>query len=258
MKRYSDGTDIPGTENDPDEDTSEVNPNSNTNVVEEVPAFVLEMSRANQATREANAETERLRAEIHALRNPAPKAPEIKLEEGDAFNNPNKLLDAFRSMLDSTVAPIKKDMAETQRARAYATMKDQIRAANPAFAKIEGIVDQIMVGQEITEGNITRAVEQAVGRLMLSNPSAFTKTSSEAPPNNEPVKTPPPHLSSKPRVPAPDKKADPKYDISNFNENEKRLMREKGLTPKQFVLLRDTDPNSMTPAAYKAIMEDKT
>jgi len=215
------------------------------------------MSRANQATREAQAESARLRLELEAQRNPP--APPIKLEEGDAFNNPNKLLDAFKNMLEAQVGPLKKDAAESKRNRDYADMKAQIRAANPAFSKIESVVDQLMVGQELTEANIIRCVEQAVGRMMLNNPAAFNankSNNSETPPKND--MRPPPHLASKPK-PSNEagNRSDPKFDLSNFDENSKRLMREKGLTPKQFVLLRDTDPNTLTSARYKEIMADK-
>lgn len=257
MKFYSDGTPIPGTENDPDEQTDEVNPEASSAQEPEVPAFVLEMSRANEATRKANAEAERLRKELEDLRNPPP--PPVKLEEGDAFNKPDKLLDAFRNMLEAQVGPLKRDAAEAQRARIYNDMKTTIKASNPAFAKIEHIVDQLMVGQEVTEANIVRCVEQAVGRMMLQNPAAFnTKPAGN---NEQPNKSmqPPPHLTPKPiSKQNGDTKQDAKYDLSRFDENEKRLMREKGLTPKQFVTLRDTDPNTLTPARYKEIMADKS
>lgn len=221
-------------------------------------------------------ENRRLKEAASRANIPAPTpAPIPQLGEGDVFNQPNKLIDAFKQVVQQQIAPLQDFMNSFQQQQAYTNLKNNVRAQFPAFAQIESLVDQYMVGQAPTPENLTRCIQQAVGAAALSNPS-FLNPNPNSPNNPTPPRTPtpvnppvnrqvppippnpnqsrPPHLRPSGSPAAIDK--DTVIDMNQFDENSKRLMRENNLNPKQWLFLQDLPADKLTSKeTYKKLKE---
>lgn len=225
-------------------------------------------------------ENERLARENQELRqrlnnNNAPADPPLPtLNPGEPFQDPNKLLAAINTLIERQVAPLHEERAEYARQQQYVKLKRSIIASNPqfaaGFASIENLVDTEMEGKEPTQANLIKAIQTVIGAAYLANPAAFVQNAS---PNNNNNNNPsannnrqtsdvtlPPHLATSNRS---------RNDSTNnngevvepsddeFDENERRLMREKGLDKMQWKVLRTIPPTKLGAKMWQAIKDKK-
>lgn len=215
----------------------------------ELPQWLVMANRAAEIERE----NERLRNELTQRNAPAQQIPQ--LEEGDFFNNPNRAVDIITQRLRGQIEPLNQFVEQQRRQTTYATLKSQLRAANPGLASIEHLVDQRMASilqhREPTLQDITDAAVFVVGQLTLSGalnpaPRQNTTAAPAQPQNNTAV---PPQLPAHLRPSAPHRNqsqsnGEPDYD-SMVDENERRLMREQNMSAKHWVILRDTPSHKL-------------
>lgn len=204
-------------------------------------------------------------------------APGSDLAPGEPFNNPQKFLGAIDELIQRQVAPLRQTQEQYARQLQYQQLKNRVKVQYPQFAQtfqsIEHLVDNEMAQQDPTEANLMAALQRVVGGVVLSNPQAFfqgqqrqTPQNQNQPPanNNQPANNQnnqqvppqlPPHLSSsRPIIDGSQNQQNGgQVDMSQFNENEIRLMRERGLNAKQWIALRDTPPDKLTKAKWEEI-----
>lgn len=235
--------------------------------VEEVPNWAMAMAQTQERERLIRENEEFRRKE--AERNNAPPAP-VNFAPGEPFSDPNKFYKAIEDLVTRQVAPLHAEREQYAKERAYAQAKKALLAKNQQFAQqfqtIEHLVDGEMAGKDPTEANIVKSIQTVVGAIYLSNPSAF-----QQPPNNNsgnPPPTPaprsnnqppvnnnlPPHLQPS-RSTLPPNGNDPFAEPSDdeFDENERRLMRERGMNKMQWKVLRTIPPNKLGKKMYDAI-----
>lgn len=198
-----------------------------------------------QVLGDKNREIERLQRELEAKQKPVeqPLTPE---QEQRFFTNPiSEIRDLIRSEVAQANAPLLGFVQSLQKNDAYSQAKRAI-GNNPVLANLlrenESYVDEMMKGVEPTEANITAAIFQvnglkAAGLIPTSTPASNSvivpaNTQSQNPVPNQPVNTTiPPHLRpSSPPVPQ-DRQQPYKKPL---DENERRLMRELGMTEEEY------------------------
>ena len=235
--------------------------------VKQVPSMIelkaLVLEEENKRLKEA---LERKAAQ--SIQAPIAQAP---LEAGDTFNKPQEFFDRIAKMVEAQIAPLRQSQVAFDKQQAYGQLKMRLKQQQPQNAQalgfLEPLIDQFMEGREPTEANFAECLQRAIGAAALSNPSLFsrnaapaTNTNANTDPNQQPKPvnnsmTIPPHL--RPSSASAGSNADPiKVDMSQFDENEKRLMRENGQTPAQYVMMRDAPSSELTSKkfqdAYKA------
>lgn len=173
-------------------------------------------------------------------------------EESSFFEKPlTNTKELIKSELASQLAPMYDFINNFQKTSQYDVLKRDIRVRNPAIANlltpdIEAYVDQAMAGIQPTEQNLVGVILQVKGAqaagLLTTAPitngnttsSAVPTTVQQTPPSNQaPNLTVPAHLRpSTPPAPRLDSnESAPKRPLS---ENERRLMREWGMTEEEY------------------------
>lgn len=197
-----------------------------------------------------NKEIERLQRELENSK----KQPEKVLtqqEESAFFEKPlTNTKELIKSELQQQLAPMYDFINNFQQTSRYDTIKRGIKAQNPAIAglltpDIEPYVDQAMSGIAPTEQNLIGVILQVKGaqaagllttapqttQTTVNNP--ITTTVTQPPTQQAPNLTVPAHL--RPSAPPA-----PKLDTSDnqpkrpLSENERRLMREWGMTEEEY------------------------
>jgi hypothetical protein len=196
---------------------------------------------------------------------PVAPTPE-PLKPGDTFNKPEEFLSRIQGMLDAQIKPLQESNRKFERQQEYGRLKQKLKQQNPtvvqAFGIIEPLVDEIMSDQEPTEANINIALERAIGigvsrGLFQSSATTNPKSGNPNPADNKqpntptPTMTTPPHLRPSSSV-LPTSNDDPsKIDMSQFDENEKRLMRENKMGAAEYLLLKTTPPDQLNSKAFQ-------
>lgn len=195
---------------------------------------------AEQRARNAEDELQKLRGE----RNTPPANTGNNISAQQFFDDP---VTHMTRLIAEQVAPLRATAAQLEVDRNYNALKQQYRMQYPAFAQIEGSVDEIMRGQEPTHANMSVAIERAIGRAVANNPDFF-RPKGEAPPNggnNNSGNAPPPAANSgvnDSRLPA---HLRPSNSSSNVNDQkpkrraltelEHRVRREMNMTEEQYL-----------------------
>ena len=169
-----------------------------------------------------------LRAEIDGLK----KQPErTKVEQDkDFFSSPTTVLDErdqrLINELNKIVAPLKEFASEVKSGTDLDKIKSRFRA-NPAYAEILDhpeagqMVDRMLANQPINEGTVRAAVYAVKSAIDMGDITGVTLGKKAPDMSNMP-----PHL--RPSAPsAPRSPSGPKRD---YSENERRLMREMGIS----------------------------
>jgi hypothetical protein len=184
------------------------------------------------------AKFESLEKKIEAMTKP----PEPTSQEKDAkfWSNPTQVL---QEQLRQTVEPLVEFKNEYTRAQKLAQIKNQLRQ-DPQFASVleraENLVDQLMTGQEPTLASVRAAIYGVRGAAEMGaiEGLSFAEQGQRAmAQQNAPIN--PPHVRpSAPNTPS-QKRAAPTEP--NLTENERRLAREYGMTPVEYVDWRDNE-----------------
>lgn len=188
--------------------------------------------------------------------------PDLNAQNAEFWRNPVGVIrEMVKGEMAATVAPIN----ERLRAGDTISVADREKAKmkieyGPAWDRMEPFVDQFVKdasarGVEVDANLMNVAALAAVGIVVKRDGAAvFTPAApAPAPPNGQPPSPPapapapsmisPPHLRpSAPAIPG----AEPdKPQIREFSENEKRLMRERGQTPEQYLAWLDIPPEGV-------------
>lgn len=239
-------------ETDPQEQEQIENPPV-TPTEPQIPAWQAAVFEANQRANRA----EQIAAQLQHQQSAPPIPPVTPLEPGDVFQNPELFRNRINQDMANTVAPINNFMQEMQRERNYNRLKSSIKAQNPgqaaSLAQIEHLIDNEFLHNNttlsidpMTFANVVRTI---VGGLYLQG--AFNQP-------NQPNQSTPPVIppNTRPSAPLPRTTSAPKFDESSLSENERRLMREQGMTVEEFITMRDTPPNEVT-TVWKAILQKR-
>jgi hypothetical protein len=216
-------------------------------------------------------ENKRLKEALNTrIVNPTPQVDDpVPLGEGDVFNKPEVFLARIKQMIDSQVAPLRASQVLFDRQQQYAQLKMRLKQQQPgnaqALAFLEPLIDQFMEGREPTEANFSESLQRAIGAAALSNPSMFQRNAApssnqstsqpantQSTPVNQPANTSmlPPHLRPSPTSTSTSSDLT-KIDMGQFDENQKRLMRENGQTPAQYLLMRDAPSSELTSKKFQ-------
>lgn len=208
----------------------------------DIPVWQKVVFESNQAAARERIRAENAERELAELRRPT--IVEEPLVEGEPFANPAKFLDRIQRAMDKSVGPVNEFMATQNRNAAYNKLKNSIkRGANADalanFAKLEPLIDQAYEDDpslSITTQEFERQIKMAVGTLTLSG-GFGNNTPAPRVPNRDP-KMIPPSVRPTPSVIRNDNRNE--VDVSQLTENERRLAREAGMTPSEYVRMRDT------------------
>lgn len=186
-------------------------------------------------------------------------------QPGETFSEPNKFINVLNELVAKQIAPLREEGAALARDRAYNNLKKSVISRSPQFAAqfsaIEYLVDNEMASKEVTEANLIKSVQTVVGAIYLNNPAAFhTNNPSPTPTPKSPVppNNIPPHLqASRSTIPQDGNNNSNEPSDDEFDENERRLMRERGLDKMQWKVLKNISPNKLGPKMWAAIKEKK-
>src|SRR4051812_1708314 len=118
---------MPNDTPNPDPTATQVTPPSDQN---EIPAWVIAVNASNAARGRAEAELAELKSRINSS---APPQELPKLEKGDVFDNPDKLMESIQTLLDRQISPIRQDLEASKRRIAYDNAKATILRTYPHF-----------------------------------------------------------------------------------------------------------------------------
>lgn len=195
--------------------------------------------------REKEAELQRLRDQLTAQPQTPPTPPPTAEEQRQRFfNNP---MDVLREEIQTAVSPLLEFTKGIKKETEYDRLKNKYKADpryTEVFPHIEGYVDQIMSRSEVNDANIRTAILVAIGALHSGEISSAGTSNGSSPQNRQPLQNnnqpktvvTPPHLRSTPPA-AP--KSNKSQQAPVLTELEKRLAREKGMSPEEYVKFRD-------------------
>jgi len=226
----------------------------------------------NNARLAAQQEAERLRKELEEARR-TPPTPPAPLEPGVVHTDPERFAQRVLSDVRETIRPMNDTLASMQRKNDYHDIKTRLKAQNPHLVQLIGQLEPILdktflvdnpnfvVNEPAVVAQIKLLIADAAlanmqnpGRNPPPNPNPNPPPASNPPARNDII---PPHLQPSARVPATSDPAIPKVPtVNDLNENERRLAREKGYTPEEFIIMRDTPPDQFE-AAWRKIKEDR-
>lgn len=258
----------PNVTNDPPANPENQIPPENQNQLDPARLQAMILAEENRQLREKLEQAVRPIQQAPTNNNPPP-------QPGEAFNEPERFLGRIQDMIDRSIRPLRESQAYFDRQQRYGALKQKIKLSNPdaaqRFAIIEGLVDQYMESKEPTEENMAESIQRAIGAMVASGAFSTTnapvgnRQASPAPNQQAPIVNPPtnnnspaptndmlpPHLRpSNSSIQTSDITNETQVDMSQFDENEKRLMREQGLNPRQFLLLKNTPPDQITSKAF--------
>jgi hypothetical protein len=200
--------------------------NSNTN--DEVINLLRQtVQETNARARSEEARRIQLENELSQIRESRNAPREITSEE--YFQDPVKIL---RDEIAAQLAPLTAFVGETKKNSAYQNIKAQFLADakyGPLVTKLGAQLDNLMSNIEPTVPNMLNAVHALVGQLAVSDPNFFAPSTPTPKPKEE--ETIPAHLRPSPS-PRPSSERTPTK--KNYTENERRLMREAGMTEEQW------------------------
>ncbi|HEX9430477.1 MAG TPA: hypothetical protein VF944_08880 [Candidatus Bathyarchaeia archaeon] len=212
----------------------------------------------DQVIRDMNAQiTQRMRGvdeRVRKLEAPAPDADELNQE---FWKNPiGAMQTLIQEELKRTVGPLNDFRVRTEGASAYDRMKAGLKAQyGDIWPHIEGTIDSF-VEQAVAAGNEVNNQLLGVAALAASGayyrgqlpgvaaPTTTPRPTPPQPPTTEPTVVTPPHLRpSAPTVPGTE--AGTKKERRELTENERRLARERGQSPEQYLDWLDVPPEEV-------------
>jgi hypothetical protein len=147
---------------------------------------------------------------------------------------------------------------QSQQATTYQTLKNQFRTMPnlaPYFTQMEPYIDQDMQGKEPTAKNLQDTIARVIGLAMMQG---STGQNNNQPNNNQPQNNPqnnqpqnqntpnnmlPPHV--RPSNPPPPNRQNGGKVYRQLTELEKRVAREQGKTPEQYLDWLDVPPDQV-------------
>lgn len=227
----------------------------------------------HSALYEANQRAQQAERELEALRNRAPApapTPEPPMEPGDLISNPQGFFDRIRKELHDTVAPLRAETEQTRRVRNYASLKQRVLSSNPQIAGklrlAEPYIDQhlapVLAERDVTDSDLATAFQSVVGWAAINSAELFMALMGQpgnAPTPNNPAPTPPqpnnptPNPVLPPNIPAHlrapgntlNNNTPKRATWDDLNEHERRIAREQGMGPNQFIAWRDCPPEQL-------------
>lgn len=194
-----------------------------------------------------NREIDTLRQQLSQKQQEAAKpAPITPAQEQEFFANPvSTTRDLIKQELTEALAPFKGFIQQNQSETEYQRIKRTLRD-NPVLGNLlkenESLVDQLMNGATVNENNVMAAIFQANGLkaagLLNNQNQPITPQNTQASSQQPPVNQQPQNMSTPPHL-RPTPPAAPRLDNAppkrQFTENEKRLMREWGMTEDEYL-----------------------
>jgi hypothetical protein len=236
---------------------------SDTPINEEpqVPAWQVAVFEAHQARMRAETEANELRNRI----NQAPPREPDPIPEGEVFNNPAQFLSRIRNEIKESTAPLNSFIVEFQRKENYQRLKNHIRSTLGAdqlatFQRAEPYIDSHFLNnpQLVPDIPTFQTVLQNVIGQMAMNGTLFPvqpNNNNNSNRNNSNMNQNPPTIPPNVRPSGPPANNSPLVQVE-LTENERRLARESNLSPEEYVIMRDTDPNQ-SGTAWKKILADR-
>jgi hypothetical protein len=208
-----------------------------------------------QTTREQGARlsaTERRMAEMETRS--AKAVPEPKVEAQEFFADP---MGHVKRALDDTVAPLRQ---EIQDARAYFRGQDTrvaLRQKYDDWDVVEPYVNHLLSQANYPDPNDAGLLETlyyTAKGVMVSQGINVQPTSPQTPSQAAPVRTevpavPPQHRASTPPPPPP-RPAQSSGKVRELTESEKRIAREHGLTPEEYIKWQEMDISDVATADF--------
>ena len=184
-----------------------------------------------------------LESQISEIRKPAPLDPAERAKQ--FFDDPDTATRGIvRTELDEAIKPLKSFVSEFKGASDYEKAKTRVKNIpqfKPVFDAAEDLIDSAMQGQTPNDQVIQAVALSVAGSLQMGLIPGRTLAAAPAPPLVPGAPVQPSHIRpSAPPPPAPPTPKEPE-----LTELERRLAREKGLSPKQYIALRDMKPSEV-------------
>ena len=209
-----------------------------------------------RALEEGSNRLQSIEAKLSKLSEPAPKAPAEQAKE--FFDNPTTVTrDIVKEELKTAVQPLRDFVDGMRSESAYDKAKKSVKSdpkLKQVFEVAEDLIDAAMSqeGVQPTEAAFRATALATMGAIYAGFvPGRTLGGAPPPPPNGDPAV---PHQPSHVRPSAPPPPAPPKAKEPELTENQRRLAREAGLTPAQYVAYMNMEP---TDVASKKLSEVK-
>ena len=216
------------------------------------PAYVKQLE---DTVRQTNERMARLEEAILARPTETPRQEQVdpEKEKAEYYENPGLYTDSkIDKRLKETIAPINQFIAELRGREVVDKLIDEVKNLvqfkGQWDSNVESAVRQQLATVNPAQINRTLVSHAAINAIGLKAMGAIGSSTPTPTPNptSVPNNAPPNVRPSNPPAPRPQgSSAEPE-----LNENERRMARENGQTPKEFVFWRDLPPNKLMTAKW--------
>lgn len=223
----------------------------------QIPAWQATLFEANQSRLRAEERARQLEAQLAQNQ---PKPIETPLEPTDIIQNPENVIQRINRDMAQQVAPLNEYIKNQQRLQKYAQLKALAKQQVPAFAQIEHLVDSQFNNNPLLqpdEPTLVAVIQNVLGALHLqgafNQPNPLINNQIQNPNQNNQMIPPnlPPSPPARRQINTPVEPTD-----ADLTENERRLAREQGWNPSEFIKMRDASPDQVT-AVYRELLKSR-